>query len=116
MTNYASDSKFHDDFIFIFLFQDPVLFSGSLRINLDPAGEYSDNNIWRALELAHLKSHVCSLGVGLEYEVTEGGENFRYIIFVLFNAISNIEINFLIKLKFQCWPKTANLLGSCFAS
>ncbi|XP_065214443.1 multidrug resistance-associated protein 1-like [Planococcus citri] len=56
--------------------QDPVLFSGSLRVNLDPAGEYSDDRVWRSLELAHLKSYVSSLAAGLEYEVTEGGENF----------------------------------------
>ncbi|XP_065206730.1 multidrug resistance-associated protein 1-like isoform X3 [Planococcus citri] len=56
--------------------QDPVLFSGSLRVNLDPVGAYSDEAIWRALELAHLKSYIASLAVGLQYEVTEGGENF----------------------------------------
>lgn len=61
-------------------FQDPVLFSGSLRVNLDPVGQYSDESIWRALELAHLKSYISSLAVGLQYEVTEGGDNFRYIV------------------------------------
>lgn len=38
--------------------QDPVLFSGSLRMNLDPFESYSDYEIWRALEHAHLKSYV----------------------------------------------------------
>ena len=38
--------------------QDPVLFYGSLRFNLDPVGEHSDEELWRALELAHLKDHV----------------------------------------------------------
>ncbi|PRD28879.1 UNVERIFIED_CONTAM: Abcc2 [Trichonephila clavipes] len=55
--------------------QDPVVFSGSLRLNLDPFGEHSDEDLWRAIEHAHLKTFVYSLQAGLDYEVTEGGEN-----------------------------------------
>ncbi|KAG8523588.1 Canalicular multispecific organic anion transporter 1, partial [Galemys pyrenaicus] len=55
--------------------QDPVLFSGSLRMNLDPFNQYSDGEIWRALELAHLKSFVSGLKLGLSHEVTEAGDN-----------------------------------------
>ncbi|OAD61579.1 Multidrug resistance-associated protein 1 [Eufriesea mexicana] len=55
--------------------QDPVLFSGSLRINLDPFNCYTDDEVWRALEHAHLKSFIRSLPNGLLYEVSEGGEN-----------------------------------------
>ena len=57
--------------------QDPILFSGSLRMNLDPFNNYSDEEIWKALELAHLKSFVDGLQAGLSYEVTEGGDNLR---------------------------------------
>ncbi|XP_076981838.1 ATP-binding cassette sub-family C member 2 [Tamandua tetradactyla] len=55
--------------------QDPILFSGSLRMNLDPFNRYPDEEIWKALELAHLKSFVEGLQLGLTYEVTEGGDN-----------------------------------------
>ncbi|XP_005407735.1 PREDICTED: canalicular multispecific organic anion transporter 1 [Chinchilla lanigera] len=55
--------------------QDPVLFSGNLRMNLDPFNKYSDEEIWKALELAHLKSFVAGLQLGLSHEVTEAGEN-----------------------------------------
>ncbi|XP_014278687.1 multidrug resistance-associated protein 1 [Halyomorpha halys] len=55
--------------------QDPVLFSGSLRINLDPFDNYSDDEVWRALELSHLKAFVTELPAGLQHEMSEGGEN-----------------------------------------
>lgn len=54
-----------------------MLFSGTLRINLDPLGNHSDDAIWRALEHAHLKTYIETLPEKLEYEVGEGGQNFR---------------------------------------
>ncbi|XP_004749563.1 ATP-binding cassette sub-family C member 2 isoform X1 [Mustela putorius furo] len=55
--------------------QDPILFSGTLRMNLDPFNNHSDEEIWKALELAHLKSFVSGLQLGLSHEVTEAGDN-----------------------------------------
>jgi len=55
--------------------QDPVLFSGSLRMNLDPFQKYSDKDIWSALELSNLQEFVKGLEQGLNFEVNEGGEN-----------------------------------------
>ncbi len=55
--------------------QDPVLFTGSLRMNLDPSHKYSDQQLWTALELAHLKEYANSLDAGLDHQLTEGGDN-----------------------------------------
>ncbi|RCN49285.1 ABC transporter, ATP-binding protein [Ancylostoma caninum] len=55
--------------------QDPVLFSGTLRFNLDPFEAYTDSEIWAALELANLKAYVSGFPNGLEYIISEGGEN-----------------------------------------
>ncbi|VDM53213.1 unnamed protein product [Angiostrongylus costaricensis] len=55
--------------------QDPILFSGSLRFNLDPFQRNNDDEIWRSLELSHLKDFVSGLQGGLDYSINEGGEN-----------------------------------------
>uniref|UniRef100_A0A8B9NFK5 ABC-type glutathione-S-conjugate transporter n=1 Tax=Accipiter nisus TaxID=211598 RepID=A0A8B9NFK5_9AVES len=55
--------------------QDPVLFSGTLRMNLDPFDQYTDEEVWKALELAHLKTYVQDLPEGLLHLVSEAGEN-----------------------------------------
>ena len=51
------------------------MFSGSLRMNLDPFEQYSDHEIWDVLDKAHLKQFVESLDEKLLYECSEGGEN-----------------------------------------
>uniref|UniRef100_A0AC11EVT6 Uncharacterized protein n=1 Tax=Ovis aries TaxID=9940 RepID=A0AC11EVT6_SHEEP len=55
--------------------QDPVLFSGTLRMNLDPLDKYPDHELWEVLELCHLKEFVQSLPKKLLHEISEGGEN-----------------------------------------
>uniref|UniRef100_H2Z8G3 Uncharacterized protein n=1 Tax=Ciona savignyi TaxID=51511 RepID=H2Z8G3_CIOSA len=55
--------------------QDPVLFSGTLRMNLDPFDSYTDEELWNALKHSHLKDFVLGLTLKLEHEVSEGGEN-----------------------------------------
>ncbi|CAI5692427.1 ATP-binding cassette sub-family C member 5 isoform X3 [Oreochromis niloticus] len=56
--------------------QDPVLFSGTVRSNLDPFNQYSEEKIWDALERSHMKECVSQLPLKLESEVVENGENF----------------------------------------
>ncbi|XP_022785081.1 multidrug resistance-associated protein 1-like [Stylophora pistillata] len=55
--------------------QDPVLFSGDLRLNLDPFSKFTDDQLWHVLEVSHLKNFVSGLSEGLQYTIAEGGEN-----------------------------------------
>ena len=52
--------------------------AGTVRHNLDPFGYYTDDEIWRALELAHLKPVVEQLDDKLLHMVSEGGNNFSH--------------------------------------
>ncbi|XP_065917654.1 ATP-binding cassette sub-family C member 4-like [Dysidea avara] len=56
--------------------QDPVLFSGTVRYNLDPFNELEDHQLWDALEEVQLKEIVSNLKNGLESQASEGGSNF----------------------------------------
>ncbi|XP_078584948.1 ATP-binding cassette sub-family C member 9-like [Branchiostoma floridae x Branchiostoma japonicum] len=56
--------------------QDPVLFAGTIRFNLDPLDSRSDQELWDALAAAQLKGVVSDLPEGLDSVVSEGGENF----------------------------------------
>ncbi|XP_034411150.1 multidrug resistance-associated protein 4-like isoform X3 [Cyclopterus lumpus] len=56
--------------------QDPVLFTGSMRKNLDPFNQHSDEDLWKALEEVQLKSLLEELPGGLETVLAESGSNF----------------------------------------
>ncbi|XP_068202671.1 ATP-binding cassette sub-family C member 5-like isoform X2 [Palaemon carinicauda] len=56
--------------------QDPVLFQGSIRYNLDPFEEHSDAAVWEALEQSNLKRVVMQQEMGLQSAVATAGENF----------------------------------------
>ena len=55
--------------------QNPVLFSGSLRRNLDVLEKFQDADLWRALEDVQLKDLVESLEAKLDHELLEYGAN-----------------------------------------
>ena len=55
-----------------------MLFADTLRANLDPFDKYTDNEVWKCLESAHLKDYVVSLEDKLNYQIAEGGENLRF--------------------------------------
>ncbi|KAI9205946.1 P-loop containing nucleoside triphosphate hydrolase protein [Polychytrium aggregatum] len=46
--------------------QDPVLFSGTIRSNLDPFDQYEDHELWDVLEKCHLKDKITRIQQELE--------------------------------------------------
>jgi len=56
--------------------QDPVIFSNTVRYNLDPFGTSSDEELWEVLRKVQMEEVIADLEGGLQYEVAEGGENF----------------------------------------
>ncbi|CAH2068598.1 unnamed protein product, partial [Iphiclides podalirius] len=52
--------------------QEPVLFSATVRYNLDPFNNYDDEQLWKALEAVDLKAAIPAL----DFKVSEGGSNF----------------------------------------
>ncbi|KAL6846161.1 hypothetical protein ACP4OV_023609 [Aristida adscensionis] len=55
--------------------QEPVLFQGTIRSNIDPLGQYSDTDIWQALDRCQLKDAVASKPEKLDAPVVDNGEN-----------------------------------------
>jgi ABC-type multidrug transport system fused ATPase/permease subunit len=63
--------------------QMPQLFIGTIRYNIDPFGEASDEQIWNSLDMVQLKDFVGSLDDKLEAKVEENGSNFSQGMFFL---------------------------------
>lgn len=55
--------------------QEPVLFQGTIRSNLDPFNEFTDEQLWQSLRRAHLKGVIQNLSAGLNTDIKEGGAN-----------------------------------------
>ncbi|XP_043470082.1 probable multidrug resistance-associated protein lethal(2)03659 isoform X2 [Leptopilina heterotoma] len=56
--------------------QEPFLFVGSLRMNLDPFDEFNDEDLWSALNDVELKEMIVKMDAGLGMRVSDGGSNF----------------------------------------
>ena len=57
--------------------QEPIIFSETVRKNLDPTEKYSDEKLWSVLEKIQLKNFVAEKIEKLDYMLSEQGANLR---------------------------------------
>ncbi|KAF7490266.1 Multidrug resistance-associated protein 4 [Sarcoptes scabiei] len=55
--------------------QDPIIFAGPVRRNIDPFNQHSDQRLWQVLEEVQLKDVVMEMAGGLDSNISEGGSN-----------------------------------------
>lgn len=60
--------------------QDSLLFSGTVRQNLDPGGEYADHSLYKVIDTVELNDKISSIG-GLDGTVDARGNNFSQVFF-----------------------------------
>lgn len=93
--------------------QDPILFSGTIRTNLDPFGEFKDEDLWKVLEKTNLKDSVSNLNMitSGSHSTMSSGE--KQLICLARAILIKAKIVILDEATANMDPETDALLNRC---